>query len=155
MAVARGKGRRFQSACKQMKTLCRRLGLGLITVRLSDGLVQVHCDPSPYRPRKSTRRQGQLLKEFARRQGDPNVGGQVRSGLITAYRQDALRLAVYLYEAGATKGSDVAAATGVEQATRMMRDDHYGWFEKVEKGIYGLSPKGATAVIDAGEVLGS
>ena len=155
MAVARGKGRRFQSACKQMKTLCRRLGLGLITVRLSDDLVQVHCDPSPYRPRKSTRRQGQLLKEFARRQGDPNVGGQVRSGLITAYRQDALRLAVYLYEAGATKGSDVAAATGVEQATRMMRDDHYGWFEKVEKGIYGLSPKGATAVIDAGEVLGS
>ena len=28
MAVARGRGRRFQTALKQMTTLCRRLGLG-------------------------------------------------------------------------------------------------------------------------------
>jgi hypothetical protein len=24
----------------------------------------------------------------------------------------------------------------------MMRDDHYGWFEKVEKGVYQLTDKG-------------
>jgi hypothetical protein len=36
----------------------------------------------------------------------------------------------------------------------MMRDDHYGWFEKVEKGVYGLTPKGAKAVVDAGTVFG-
>ena len=127
--------------------------LGLISVRLSDGLVQVHCDPGPYAPRKSKRREGALLKEFLRRQGDPNVGGQVRSGLITAYRQDALRIAMFLYEAGATKGSEVAAATKVEQATRMMRDDHYGWFEKVDTGIYGVTPKGAAAVIESGDAF--
>ena len=23
-----------------------------------------------------------------------------------------------------------------------MRDDHYGWFEKIEKGVYMLTPKG-------------
>ena len=150
MCAARGTGKRFQASLKQMVTLCRRLGLGLMTVRLSDGLVQVHCDPGPYAPRPSKRKTVQLLKEFARRTGDPNVGGQVRSGLVTAYRQDALRLAVFLYEAGATKGADVAAATGVAQATRMMRDDHYGWFEKVDTGIYGLSPKGAAAAKEAG-----
>ena len=150
MCVARGRGRRFQVAVKQMTTLCRRLGLGLITVRLGDGLVQVHCDPGPYSPRKSARKTGILLQEFARRAGDPNKGGQVRSGLITAYRQDALRIAMHLYEAGATKGADVAAASGVAQATRIMRDNHYGWFEKIETGVYGLSPKGAAAVIEAG-----
>ena len=153
MAVARGKGKRFQSACKQMVTLCRRLGLGLITVRLEDGLIQVHCDPGPYAPQKSKMRKGHLLKEFAKRTGDPNVGGQVRSGLVTAYRQDALRLAAYLFEAGATKGAEVAGATQVEAATRMMRDNHYGWFEKVQTGVYGLTPEGAKAVQQMGEAF--
>lgn len=154
MAVARGKGKRFLKASRDMTTLCRRLGLGLMTVRLSDGLVQVHCDPGTYAPRKNKSRQGQLLREFARRQGDPNDGGQTRAGLVTAYRQDALRLAVFLYEAGASKGADVARETGVARATRMMRDDHYGWFEKVEKGVYGLTPRGAEAVSKSGAVLG-
>lgn len=154
MAVARGQGKRFQRALKEMTTLARRLGLGLLTVRISDGLVEVHCDPGPYAPRKSKKRQGQLLREFARRQGDPNDGGQTRVGLVTAYRQDAVKLALYLYEAGACKGADVARETGVARATTMMRDDHYGWFEKVDKGVYGLTPKGAEAVMAAGVSLG-
>ena len=155
MAVERGKGKRFQKSVKDMTRLCRRLGLGLMTVRLSDDLVQVHCDPGPYAPRKNAKRQGKLLKEFAARTGDPNDGGQTRVGLITAYRQDALKLAMYLYEIGASKGADVARETGVARATTMMRDDHYGWFEKVEKGVYGLTPKGAEAVANSGRVLGA
>lgn len=155
MCVSRGQGRRFQKALKEMTVLCRRLGLGLITVRLRDALVEVHCDPGPYAPRKSKKRTGALLREFAKRQGDPNAGGQVRSGLITAYRQDALRVALYLFEHGATKGAEVARETGVERATRMMADDHYGWFERIETGIYGLTSRGAEAVRDAGDVLGT
>ena len=33
--------------------LCRRLGLGFITIRPRDGFVEVHCDPGPYAPRQS------------------------------------------------------------------------------------------------------
>jgi hypothetical protein len=154
MAVARGKGKPFAKSLKNMTKLCRRLGMGLITVRFKDGLVQVHCDPGAYAPRKSKKREGQMLAEFARRVGDPNDGGQTRVGLITAYRQDALKIAMYLFEVGASKGADVARETGVERATTMMRDDHYGWFEKVEKGVYGLRPKGAEAVTKSGQVLG-
>jgi hypothetical protein len=155
LAVATGKGKPFAKSLKNMTKLCRRLGLGLITVRLKDDLVQVHCDPAPYTPRKSQKREGQLLAEFARRVGDPNDGGQTRVGLITAYRQDALKVAMYLFEVGASKGADVARETKVERATTMMRNDHYGWFEKVEKGIYGLTPKGAEAVAQSGQVLGA
>lgn len=155
LAVARQPGKRFAKSTKDNKAMARRLGLGLITVRLSDGLVEVHCDPGPYAPRKSSKRQNQLLREFARRQGDPNDGGQTRAGLITAYRQDALKIAVYLFEVGASKGADVAREAGVSVATRMMRDDHYGWFEKVEKGVYGLTPAGAEAVANSGRILGT
>lgn len=155
MAIAHQTGKRFAKSVKDNTRLARRLGLGLMTVRLKDGLVQVHCDPGPYAPRQSKKKQTALLKEFARRQGDPNDGGQTRVGLVTAYRQDALKVAMYLFEAGASKGADVARETGVEQATRMMRDDHYGWFEKIDTGVYGLSPAGAEAVAQAGQVLGS
>ncbi len=155
LAVARQPGKRFARALKDNTGLARRLGLGLITVRLSDELVEVHCDPGPFSPRKSGKRQTALLREFARRQGDPNEGGQTRKGLVTAYRQDALKIALYLFEAGASKGADVARETGVSRATRMMADDHYGWFERVEKGIYGLTPAGASAVTAASDILGT
>ena len=154
LAVARQPGKRFAKAVKENTALARRLGLGLITVRLADSLVEVHCDPGPYAPRKSTKRQNQLLREFARRQGDPNDGGQTRAGLVTAYRQDALKCAVYLFEIGASKGADVARAATVPTATRIMRDNHYGWFEKVEKGVYGLTQNGADAVATSPRILG-
>ena len=155
LAVAHKPGKPFYKAVKANTVLARRLGLGLLTVRLSDGLVSVHCDPGPYAPRKNAKRKTSLLREFARRQGDPNDGGQTRAGLITTYRQDALKLAIYLFEAGASKGADVARETDVKRATAMMRDNHYGWFEKVEKGIYGITQDGADAVETSARVLGS
>lgn len=145
IAAPRGKGKRFQTSLKQMKTLCRRLGLGLITVRMTDLHLEVHCDPAPYTPRKSKHRKGLLLREFARRHGDPNTGGATRQGLVTAYRQDALRCAAHLIVAGPSKGARVARETGVEKATRLMADNHYGWFERVEKGIYDLTEQGRSA----------
>ena len=148
IAVPRGTGRRWLGALKQMKTLCRRLGLGLITVRPGDDHLELHLDPAPYQPRKSATRRSRLLREFARRAGDPNTGGATRAGLVTAYRQDALRLAHHLATHGPCKGAEVARATGVAPATRMMRDDHYGWFERVGKGIYALTPIGRAALTD-------
>ena len=75
VAVPRGTGRRFLKALKENTVLARRLGLGLMTVRVETGLVEVHCDPGPYAPRKSVPRRRALLSEFARRRGDPNLGG--------------------------------------------------------------------------------
>ena len=148
VAVARGTGKRFQGALKNNLKLARRLGLGVMTVRLSDGLVEVHHDPAPFTPRKSKPRKERLLREFSHRVGDPNTGGSTRVTLVTAYRQDALRCAAHLAEHGPSRGADVAKATGVIRATRMMADDHYGWFERVDRGVYALTPKGEGALKD-------
>lgn len=153
VAVPRKTGKPFQRALKENAALCRRLGLGLITVRLSDGLVEMHLDPAPYRPRKSKQRKGRLLREFARRVGDPNSGGQTRVGLITAYRQDALRCARHLAVEGVCKGAAVAAAAQVPTATRIMAADHYGWFERVRVGHYALTPKGRAALVDYADTI--
>ena len=143
IAVPANKGRGFSRALRRNLTLCRRLGLGLLTVRLRDQLVVVHADPAPYRPRQSQQKKARLLAEFARRVGDPNVGGATRQGLVTAYRQDALRCLKFLSENGATKAALVANGSGVNNARRIMSDNHYGWFERVRPGVYGLTPHAA------------
>ena len=150
VAVPRKPGKRWASALRDNVALARRLGLGVITVRPKDGHVEIHADPGPYAPRKSKARTQALLREFARRSGDPNTGGQTRQGLVTAYRQDALRIAQHLAAEGPSKGHEVVKATGVEQATRMMADNHYGWFERVARGFYALSEKGKEVSQSAG-----
>lgn len=125
--------------------LCRRLGLGLLTI--SAGHVEVLVDPGPYQPRKSAARRRRLLGEFQRRVGDPAAGGASRRRPgMTAYRQDALRCALHLKRHGPTKASVVAGATGVARARTILYDDVYGWFERVGTGIYALSPNGATGL---------
>lgn len=146
LAVPKGNGK----AMKDNLALCRRLGLGLMMVRLRDGFVEVLADPAPYRPRKSKPRKGRLLREFARRVGDPNAGGATRVGIVTSYRQDALRCATFLVDHGESKGAVVAKGAEVPTATRIMAADHYGWFERVAVGVYMLTPKGAEALITYG-----
>jgi hypothetical protein len=149
VAVPQRSGRASQVALADNMALCRRLGLGLLTVRLRDGFVTPQLDPGPYRPRKSKARKTRLLREFARRVGDPNAGGSTRRGLVTAYRQDALRCLQKLLADGPTKASEVAKATGVETARRIMADDHYGWFERApeRRGIYQVTPTGREAAV--------
>ena len=141
IAVPRPTGASARRAIRDNTALCRRLGLGLILVA-ANGKAEVHCDPGPYAPRKSRKKQARLLREFDRLAGDPNAGGATRHGIVTAYRQDALRCAAHLAEHGPTKGAAVAAATGVATATRLMANNHYGWFERIETGVYGLTDAG-------------
>ena len=144
VAVPRWTGRAGWQAFKGNVGLCRRLCIGVLSVRLEDGFVEVHADPKPFAPRKSKARRARLLGEFARRTGDPNTGGtgsRVGGKIVTAYRQDAERLAAYLAEHGPAKGAVVARATGVARATEMMRTNHYGWFVPVTRGVYGLAPE--------------
>ena len=93
-----------------------------------------------------------MLKEFERRVGDPNTGGQTRRKIITAYRQDALRIAVALVD-GPNKPRVLAVELGVEKAAGILQADHYGWFERVERGIYELRPAGHEALETYADVV--
>jgi hypothetical protein len=130
---------------KDIIRLCRRLGLGLLAVK-TDG-VEAHLDPGPYTPRKMSQRSGRLLKEFDRRVGDPNIGGVTGVKRMTAYRQDALRCAAFQQAGGAAKAALVAKGAGVDRAATLMQADVYGWFERVARGIYALTPKGQADLI--------
>lgn len=126
---------------KNVKKLCRRLGLGLIVV--GGNRANVVLDPAPYVPRKNKRKAGRMLGEHARRVGDPNVGGQaMRAPLMTAYRQQALRCAELLVLNGPMKLAAMRTAADVPNVASILRSDFYGWFERVERGVYAITPKG-------------
>lgn len=126
---------------RNVKKLCRRLGLGLIvvTARRAD----IALDPEPYRPRLDRRRTGRLRGEHARRAGDPNRGGSTtKVPMMTAYRQEVLRCAELLAGNGPMRLAAMRAAADVPNAARIVRHDYYGWFERIERGVYTLSPAG-------------
>jgi hypothetical protein len=50
--------------------------------------------------------------------------------------------------AGVATGAAVARDTGVKTATRIMADNHYGWFSKLSTGIYGLNEAGVKGLTD-------
>jgi hypothetical protein len=133
---------------KRVLRLLRMLGLGLIAIDLQRDRVEVVLDPGPYRgPQPSTVRRQRLLGEFVKRVGDPNAGGaDRRKGRVTAYRQRALAIAKHLRQHGPTKASVVAQALSDPQARAVLYRDVYGWFDRLGKGIYDLSPRGRLEV---------
>lgn len=131
-----------------VQRLCRRVGLGLIVV--SGDRADVILDPVPYRPRRDTRRRTRLLGEHQRRVGDPTAGGSVRRPIMTAYRQQAIRCLVVLAGGPLTLRA-MRAAADVPQAAAIVSRDVYGWFERVDRGTYGLSPRGRTALAETAE----
>ena len=139
---------------RSLPKLLRRLGLGLLVVDLGasggrDATVEVRLDPVDYRPRASPRRRERMLGEFEKRVGDPNRGGSARKGgVVTAYRQRAVRIADYLRRRGPTKASDVARELGEAQARNILYRDVYGWFDRPARGIYALSPRGERESIE-------
>lgn len=130
---------------KRISKLLRRLGLGLILIEpeRKAGEVEVILDPTPYKPRESRARKQRLLGEFSKRVGDPNLGGsEKRKGIMTAYRQREISVAKFLLKQGPTKAATVANELQQPDAKRILSQNHHGWFERVARGIYELSPRG-------------
>jgi hypothetical protein len=141
----------FPNNIRSVRKLCRRLGLGLIVVVKGRADVLLDPAPPPVRPRKDKRRLGRLLGEHARRVGDPTLGGSsTKVPMMTAYRQEALRCAGFLAKNGPMKVAAVRLAADAPKAAAILFADHYGWFERIERGIYGLTPKGRAGLAQHG-----
>lgn len=153
LAVAASKRGRGREADGRVKKLCRRLGFGLMSVTVTasgEGRVDVLVEPDAAPPRRDSRRRSRLVEEHRRRRGDPVAGGTTRRPQLTAYRQEALALAVALAE-GPGRPRDLKAA--VPSAAKILQGNVYGWFERVERGVYGLTDAGRAALTTWAEAI--
>lgn len=136
---AKGKGRESD---RRYRDLCRRLGIGMLGVA-DNGAVSVIVASVTPMPRTNPKRRSRLMREHQKRRGDPVVGGSTRVPQMTAYRQQALGCAAAL-SAGPLKVRDIRAQ--VPDAAKILQGNVYGWFERVERGVYALTPAGHEAL---------
>ena len=104
---------------------------------------EVLAEPGPYRPRPDARRRRAVLAEHANRRGDPAPGGTRGVPIETAYRQAALGCAERML-AGPQRPRDLRDLT--PRAGRVLSRNVYGWFQRTERGWYGLTEAGRAAV---------
>jgi hypothetical protein len=140
--AVRMRGRRARERDPRVLKLCRFLGLGLLGVSTT-GHVEILVQPGPWRPRRDQRRRMRLLDEHRRRIGDPAMGGMSKMPIMTAYRQQALACAASLSN-GPRRTSEIK--TIVPDAPKILLRNVYGWFCRVERGVYGLTQAGTTAL---------
>lgn len=136
---AKGKGR---EADKRYRDLCRRLGIGMLGVSDAGDVSIIVGSVSPM-PRTNSKRRSRLVREHRNRRGDPALGGSTRAPVMTAYRQQALGCAAAL-AAGPSRVRDVRA--GIPEAGKILLSNVYGWFERHERGVYGLTDAGREAL---------
>ena len=117
--------------------LCRFLGFGLLGVS-SIGSVEVLVEPKPWRPRQDPKRRARLVQEHRSRVGDPALGGSTKMPIMTAYRQQALACAASL-AGGPRRPRDIRSV--VPNASSILLRNVYGWFARIERGVYGLTPR--------------
>jgi hypothetical protein len=136
----RGRGRENDA---RVKKLCRFLGFGLLTVN-AQGRVDVVVEPTPWKPRRDAKRRSRIVEEHRRRKGDPVVGGSTRTPQMTAYRQQALAVADAL--AGKpSRPRDLRILA--PDVAKILQGNVYGWFERIERGLYGLTASGRVALV--------
>lgn len=136
---AKGKGRESD---RRFRDLCRRLGFGMLAVA-DNGMVDVILAASAVMPRKNNRKRSRLIGEHRRRKGDPTAGGVTRSPIMTAYRQQALACAAALQN-GQLRPRDLRAVA--PDAAKILLSNVYGWFERIDRGIYALTELGVEAL---------
>jgi hypothetical protein len=127
----------------RVRKLCRLLGFGLIAVSVT-GQVEILAEPGPWRPRRNLRERSRLVDEHQRRRGDPALGGSSKSPIMTAYRQQALACAASLM-AGPRRTRDIKAA--VPEAPKILLRNVYGWFVRIDRGVYALTDAGKAALL--------
>lgn len=127
-----------------IKRLLRRLELGLIWV--SEGgrkpNVEIVFHPLPYQKRRLKRARRAVLEEMNGRSGDYNRGGSSKRKLVTAYRENAIQIAVFLEKLGPQTPRQLRALGTGPKTLSIVSRNVYGWFERIDRGLYGLTSQG-------------
>jgi len=132
----------------QILHILEKLGLGLLTVAMDSPLrlVEVHLAPNMTAGR-NTKASRALIAEFNGRNFDDNIGGTKGEKLMTAHKERCLQIACALEKAGTSSPAALVRDYACYEKTgQILRINHYGWFEKVSKGVYALSWQGHEAL---------
>lgn len=135
---------------KGIKHILRRLELGLIFVDVENPIdpVEIIFHPIPFQRRKFKTRKRAIIKEVENRSKNFNVGGMNKNKIITAYKENAIQIACYLNKLGASSPKTLRNLGSGEKTLSILYHNFYGWFKRVDRGIYAITNKGKSELIN-------
>lgn len=140
---------------KDVFALIKKLELGLIlvTVRGEYSFAEIIFEPKEYRrPAKNTKKRNEILKEIGGRTVDVNVGGVTGRKIATAYTEKCINIACILDKYGPLSPKEIRSHGGDEKCGYILRYNVYGWFERIEKGLYGITLEGRKGIMEYPEL---
>lgn len=153
IAVPKPKRMLGNSKWKDICHLIRRLELGLILVSFKgkQAFIEIPIEPLYFDREKSKtmnkKKRESIIKEMKGRYSDLNVGGSTGKKLVTAYRESALFIACCLNMLGPLSPKGLRKlGTDNKKTTTILSENHYGWFEKVHRGVYHINDEGKKAL---------
>jgi hypothetical protein len=133
---------------KGIKHILRRLELGLILVDAENPVnpVEIVFHPVEFQRKKIAKRKKAVIREMENRSENLNVGGSNKTKIITAYKESAIQIAVYLNLTGATSPKNLRESGCGKKTLSILSSNFYGWFIRVERGVYNITGKGKNAL---------
>lgn len=160
IAVPKPKRMLGTSKWRDICHLLRRLELGLILVSFkgNKGFVEIPIEPIPFDREKSRamnkRKRENIIKEARGRYNDSNVGGSRGKKLVTTYRENAIFIACVLERLGPLTPKKLRSlGTDEKKTTAILSENHYGWFQRIERGVYGITDKGRRSLEEYTELV--
>lgn len=142
---------KYKTRSKKWHDLChliKRLELGLIVVNFlkSGAKLEVVFPPQPFSRQKSVqsykRKRDALVRELNGRYMNHNIGGSHKSKIMTAYKESCIHIAYCLERFGPLSPKNLRQMGTGEKTLSILSKNYYGWFVRVERGVYDLSTHG-------------
>ena len=135
----------------------KKLELGLIFVNLRDefSYAEIILEPQEFKPVSTNyKKKKAIIREIDGRTIDTNTGGVHCHKIATAFTEKCINIACILKECGPSSPKELRALGADENCAAILRRNSYGWFDRLEKGIYALSEKGTSVNGDYPELCG-
>jgi hypothetical protein len=127
----------------------KKLSIGLYFVRFlrSGPRVEEILAARDYERRVRRKKVERLHREIAQRTLEYNTGGSRSADKkMTAYRQQTVRIASLLLQHGPLRLKLIKEISAIAKTDSILRNNFYGWFERVSTGIYGLLPSAVNEI---------
>lgn len=116
--------------------------------------VSVEFHPLPFARRKNAKGRRAILHEVASRSGEYNRGGATsRERRVTAYRENAIQIAVILDAQGPLSPKRLRDLGTGPKTLSILHSNFYDWFDHVNRGLYALRPSGKAALATYPEMV--
>ena len=143
--VAIPRPKRINNNFKTAQKILKKLELGLITVAIDSPVKHAEILLLPGESSKSgkaNKKAAALRKEIKGRTSD-TTGGSTRTIINTAYRERCIKIACLLEQTDSLSPRELVKNHNCEKdAGLILQQNHYGWFTRITRGLYALTPEG-------------